>query len=116
MHDLAIAEEILTTAQSYQGQGRRVTRIDVCIGPFSGVVRESLEFCFDLAAEHFGMKGTQLSIEQLTAEATCPACGVDTQVDGMWTVCTACGHSPLTVEGGRELRINRLIIEEEEHV
>ena len=116
MHELSIAEEILTTAKAHDGPNRRIARIEVALGPFSGVVRESLEFCFELAAKHFGMEGTELKIEQLTAEATCPACGIDTRVDSMWTVCAACGHSPLTVEGGRELRIDRLIIEEEEHV
>ena len=116
MHELAIAEEILTTAKAHDGPDRRIARIEVSIGPFSGVMRESLEFCFDLAAKHFGMEGTQLQIEQLTAEATCPVCGVGTRVDNMWTACAACGHSPLTVEGGRELRVNRLIIEEDEHV
>ena len=116
MHELSIAEEILTTAKSHGGPGRRITRIEVAIGPFSGVVRESLEFCFELAAKHFGMENAKLSIAQLTAEATCPACGNNSRVDNMWTVCAACGHSPLTVKGGRELRVDRLTIEEDEHV
>ena len=116
MHELSIAEDILTTAKSHSREGTRVTHIRVALGPFSGVVRESLEFCFGLAAGHFGMDGAQLEIEQLSAPGICPACSTAAQVDSMWTACAACGHSPLTVEGGRELIIRQLVIEEDDNV
>jgi hydrogenase nickel insertion protein HypA len=116
MHELSIAEEILTVAKSHSGPGRRVKKIAVVIGPFAGVVRESLEFCFDLAAKHFGLEGTRLSIEELTAVGVCSACGETGEVDSMWTECGGCGHSPMTVDGGKELRITQLEIEEAENV
>lgn len=116
MHELAIAEEILTTAKTHIHSGRRLKRVNVALGPFSGVERESLEFCFELAAKHFGLEGAALVIEQLTAEGVCSSCGKSGEVASMWSPCVHCGHTPMTVDGGRELRITQLEIEEEEDV
>ena len=116
MHELAIAEEILTTAKSHITGRRRLKKVNVALGPFSGVEREALEFCFELAAKHFGLEGAALEIEQLTAEGVCSACGGACEVASMWSACTHCGHTPMTVEGGREMRITQLEIEEDDDV
>lgn len=116
MHELSIAEEILTTAKTHIHSGRRLLKVNVALGPFSGVERESLEFCFALAANHFGLEGAALIVEQLTAEGTCSSCDKTGTVADMWSPCAHCGYTPMTVEGGRELRITQLEIEEEEDV
>ncbi len=114
MHELSIAEEILKVAASHSGLRRRVKKIELALGPFAGVVQDSLEFCFSLAAKSFGLDGVELRVESLTAQGTCSACGASQTVSSMWTECSECGHSPLTVEGGRELTITSLEIEEED--
>ena len=116
MHELSIAEEILTTAKSHIHDGRKLRTVNVSLGPFSGVEKDALLFCFDLAAKHFDLEGAALVIEQLTASGICSACGKPGEVDSMWSPCEYCGHTPMTVEGGRELRITALEIEEEDHV
>jgi hydrogenase nickel incorporation protein HypA/HybF len=116
MHELSIAEEILTVAKSHSSLTRRIKKIEVALGPFAGVVQDSLEFCFDLAAKRFELEGVKLVVNSLSAVGVCSACGVSQTVSSMWTECDRCGHSPLTVDGGRELIITKLEVEEDDDV
>ena len=112
MHELALSQNILDIARSHMGDAHRLKKVVVSCGPFSGVVADSLDFCFSITAEHMGLAGAALEIQLLETEATCPACGVRGAIDSMWASCGACGHAPLTAEGGRELKIVEIEVEE----
>jgi hydrogenase nickel incorporation protein HypA/HybF len=112
MHELSIAENICDVALAHVTPGHRLTKIRVTCGPFSGVVAAALDFCFEITAKHKGATGAVLEIETPAAAGCCSRCGVVTEVTNIWTACKACGHAPLTVEGGRELRITNIEVEE----
>ncbi|MBW2457087.1 MAG: hydrogenase maturation nickel metallochaperone HypA, partial [Deltaproteobacteria bacterium] len=74
----------------------------------SGVVPEALEYCFPIAAASAGLTEAQLELRRLTAEASCPACDAQFDVDQMWACCPACEHVPVTVKGGTEFRLKEI--------
>ena len=50
MHELAIAEGVVDTV-TQRLPGARITSVHLEIGALSGVVADSIRFCFDLATE-----------------------------------------------------------------
>ncbi len=108
MHELSLAENICDIALAHTPKGQRIMTIVVECGPLSGVVPESLNFCFSFVAPQKGLKDTTLDLHQLSASADCPACSATQEVETMWAACTQCGHTPLTVKGGREFRVKEV--------
>ena len=70
MHELGIAESILTAARHEMAlhQARSVSKIGLRIGPLSGVQRESLEFCFGAIIDGTDFAATTLEIVDGTAD------------------------------------------------
>lgn len=112
MHELSISQAICSTAKSLASEDQRIKRIVVEYGPFCGVVPESLDYCFSIIAEQMGLAGASLELRILSAKATCQACNARFIVESMWEPCRSCGHFPVTVEGGRDLRVMQIEVEE----
>lgn len=112
MHELYLAQNILEIVRSSVPGDALVSKVVVECGPFSGVVRESLEYCFELVAKSANMDGAKLELCMLPCEATCPKCLKRFDIDSMWANCIFCGHAPLTVEGGGELRVKEVEVED----
>ena len=63
MHELAIAESVVD-AVTQRLPGAKITSVHLEIGALSGVVAESIRFCFDLATEGTGLEGATLEITE----------------------------------------------------
>ncbi len=111
MHELAIAEAICTQVQSYMEKDQRLVKVVVECGPMSGVVPDALHFSFGIASKHAGLGEVALDLITPKAPATCPICELQFEIEEMWAHCPECNHSPVTVEGGRELRIKHIEVE-----
>ena len=111
MHELALAHNIVRAALDHAPDNARIEVIAVECGPMSGVVPEALRFGFEVATEAAGLDGVVLDLRLLQARACCPACGERFDIDSMWATCIQCGHAPLTVEGGRELKVVEIQVE-----
>ena len=70
MHEFGIAQSILAAVQQEMTKhpGGRAVKVGVCIGPMSGVNRDSLSFCFEIAAEQEGSAGLALDVHDGTAD------------------------------------------------
>jgi hydrogenase nickel incorporation protein HypA/HybF len=112
MHELALSHQICRLARDHMGPGQRLVKVVVECGPMSGVVPEALEHCFPIAATGTGLEGAALDLRRLRAQATCAGCGRGIEVASMWELCPDCGHGPLTVTDGRDLRVVELEVEE----
>ncbi len=68
MHEFGIAQSILAAVQQEMTKypGARAVKVGVRIGPMSGVNRDSLSFCFEIAAEQEGNAGLQLDVQDGT--------------------------------------------------
>jgi hydrogenase nickel incorporation protein HypA/HybF len=103
MHELAIADGIVT-AVSERLPGKTIASVQLEIGALSGVVADSLLFCFDLATEGTGLAGAKLEITHLPGRCACRACGSEFSPDGPILLC-GCGSAHVTVLSGQELKI-----------
>jgi hydrogenase nickel incorporation protein HypA/HybF len=103
VHELAITES-LVDAVTERLPGQRVTCVRLEIGALSGVVADSVRFCFDLVTEGTDLAGATLEIAQSPGLCRCRVCGGDFEPDGPLAMC-ACGSAEVTVVTGQELKI-----------
>ena len=103
MHELAIAESVVETV-TQRLPGATVTCVHLEIGALSGVVPDSIRFCFDLATEGTPLAGAALEITEPPARCRCRACGAEFQPDTPIVLCP-CGSADVAVLGGEELKI-----------
>ena len=103
MHELAIAETVVDTV-TQRLPGARITQVHLEIGALSGVVADSIRFCFDLATEGTGLEGATLEITEPPARCRCRGCGTEFQPDSPIVLCP-CGSADVAVLGGEELKI-----------
>ena len=107
MHELGIAENILDIVRRNIPDGRAssVKSIRLRVGPFAGVVPDSLKFCFDALTGDAGMTNAALQMEHTQLAANCRDCGNKTEVKNFAFRCTACGGVNLEIISGNELEV-----------
>jgi hydrogenase nickel incorporation protein HypA/HybF len=103
MHELAITESVVE-AVTQRLPDARVTCVRLEIGALSGVVADSVRFCFDLVTQGTGLEGATLEITHQPAACRCRVCGRDFEPDGPFAVCP-CGSADVAVLSGQDLRI-----------
>jgi hydrogenase nickel incorporation protein HypA/HybF len=107
MHELGIAESILDIVKQSvpDGQASEVRTIRLRVGPFAGVVSDSLKFCFAALSGEAGMSNAVLRIEQTPLTALCRGCGNKSEVGKFVFRCSACGGVDLEIVSGKELEV-----------
>lgn len=112
MHEMALAVQICETVAGHIQTGQKVTRIFVEYGPVIGIVESSIHQCFPIAAQQAGLEDACLELRKLAADAKCPVCNNKFDALTMWEKCPGCGHSPVTINGGRELVVKQIEVED----
>jgi hydrogenase nickel incorporation protein HypA/HybF len=107
MHELSVAQSILEIVQANlpAGEGSSVESIKVKVGQLSGVVPDSLEFCFSALAADTPFQGASLQIEVIPFTLECRTCGEVFVNDIGFVICPHCGGSDSKMLGGMELQV-----------
>jgi hydrogenase nickel incorporation protein HypA/HybF len=104
MHELAITQSVVDAVLERTGD-RRVVLVRLTIGRLSGVVADSLRFCFELIAEGTALEGARLEIDEPTGMAHCRTCETDFPIADLLLLCD-CGSSEVELKTGRELQVS----------
>ncbi|MBB5059944.1 hydrogenase nickel incorporation protein HypA/HybF [Granulicella aggregans] len=116
MHEISIAESILEIAeeQARAQNARSIQLIKLRLGEFTTIVREALEFAFEIARQGTLAEDAVLEIETVSILVRCAVCDRATQpVVGICLICTVCGF-PMEILTGEELQIEYIEVETEE--
>ncbi len=115
MHELGIAQDILEIVKQAvpEGQESAVRRIRIRVGQLSGIVPDSLEFCFQAIAGDTAMPQAGLAIEQIPTIFQCRKCSHRFEVSDFEFLCPACQSSDLEMVSGKELDIVEIEMAEE---
>ena len=103
MHELAITEGVVE-AVTGRLPDTRITLVRLEIGPLSGVVADSVRFCFDLVTEGTPLQGASLEIIEPPAQCHCRTCGADFELAGPIPLC-GCDSADIAILSGQELKI-----------
>ena len=115
MHELSIVEALIDQVKeelSRAGQQGRVVRLELSIGRLSGVCAESVQFAFGLLAQGTIVESAEIVIQQPKAVCQCHACNARTEIDDLVVRCPKCDATDLAIEGGREMMLQSIEIED----
>jgi hydrogenase nickel incorporation protein HypA/HybF len=114
LHELGIAQNILEIVRQHvpESEAPFVRLVKVRVGDFSGVVADSLEFCFGAITGDSPFASARMEIERVPTCTVCEVCGLKEESDGMVFVCPACGGCDVRIVSGRELDVVAIELEE----
>ncbi|MBK8980330.1 MAG: hydrogenase maturation nickel metallochaperone HypA [Planctomycetes bacterium] len=111
MHELSIALQILRSAEdaALRAGTPRVLAVHLQLGRLAGVVRESLDFAWDVATEGTPLAGAALHIEDVEARGRCAQCGREVELPDWRSLrCPECATLVVELTAGRELAIRAI--------
>jgi hydrogenase nickel incorporation protein HypA/HybF len=113
MHEMTIAMNIidLVTSRATTENARQINRIELEVGELSGVMIDSLRFCFDLASRNTLAEGAELTIDAVPGHGTCHSCGRDFPINTITVLCPHCGNFGVEITRGKELKIRSINID-----
>ena len=103
MHELSITQGIVESVCEAVRDGK-VLAVTVEIGKLSGVVSDSVRFCFDLCAQGTPLEGARLDIVDVAGRGRCGCCHHEMEMKELVTWCP-CGNPFLEILRGKELRV-----------
>jgi hydrogenase nickel incorporation protein HypA/HybF len=115
MHELGIAQNILEIVRQsvLREQIEAVRGIKIRVGRLSGVVPDSLDFCFNAIVSDTDMRRASLVIEQVPTASECRDCMHRFQVEEFDFACPACRSTNLELISGKELEIIEIELADE---
>ena len=106
MHELSITQSVVKAVVERMGEAE-VVRVRLEIGRLSGLVPDTVRFCFELVAAGTSCAGAALEIDEPMGSARCHSCGADFATAEVLPLC-ACGSADVAVLGGTQLRIKEV--------
>lgn len=103
MHELAITQSIVDSV-SERMDGARIKTVHLEIGKLSGIVADSVRFCFELVASGTSLDGATLDIAEPAGEAHCRTCELTFPTSDLILLC-ACGSADVELLHGSQLLI-----------
>ncbi|MCB9081027.1 MAG: hydrogenase maturation nickel metallochaperone HypA [Lewinellaceae bacterium] len=115
MHELSLVLNIIdiATAEVHRAGGGTVTEIELEIGALAGVERAALDFAWETAVRNTVLENSVLTIHAPLGQARCMDCETAFTTNNLFTACPTCGSYFCDITGGRELKVKRLILDQE---
>jgi hydrogenase nickel incorporation protein HypA/HybF len=116
VHERSIAESVLDIVRQHvsPAQAPYVTSVRVRVGSLSGVVAESLAFCFEVLVADTAFEWARLDIERISAACTCNDCGHRFEPEAMVFLCPACSSGRVRLESGADLQVVHVELDEKD--
>ncbi len=111
MHELSIIQNVVEIAERavIEAGASRVEAVYMRVGVLSGVVRDALEFAYDVATKETLLEGSRLVVEEVPIVLYCADCGAERVLDDIRNIrCPACGAATVNIVQGRELEIESI--------
>jgi hydrogenase nickel incorporation protein HypA/HybF len=114
MHELSIAMSIVELAE--EEAVRRDVHVDAVhlkLGALSGVVKEALLSCYEMACENTPLQGSRLVVEEVPVLIFCSRCRSQRPLSSVQLFCCPeCGTPTSDIVQGKELEMVALEIRE----
>ena len=110
MHELSVCLSILDQVRSIAAKhsANKVHRIELKIGPLSGVEADLLRSAWPMASADTIAVDAELAIEEAEIVVRCNSCDVETPATPNRLVCGKCGDYHTTVTSGDEMILQRV--------
>src|SRR3984893_5402960 len=114
MHELSIALSIVELAEEEaELRGVQIDAVHLKLGALSGVVKDALLSCYEMACENTPLEGARLVVEDVSVVIYCPSCRAQRPLGSVQLFCCPeCGTPCSEIVQGRELEVVALEIQE----
>jgi hydrogenase nickel incorporation protein HypA/HybF len=112
MHETSLVRSLLTQVEQIAAQhgGTAVTRVEVEVGPLSGVEPLLVRSAFDRLVDRSRWPSAELVVEEVSLRACCPSCGAEFTIEDFTFRCPECASSSLRVTRGDQFRLLNVTI------
>jgi hydrogenase nickel incorporation protein HypA/HybF len=107
MHELGITRSVVAIVGE-RAQGQKVLRVTLQVGRLSGLLAESVRFCFDICSRGTPLEGAALLIVETEGRGLCSACGAESVMTAPLGRCPVCHQPTLRIVAGTELTIKEM--------
>jgi hydrogenase nickel incorporation protein HypA/HybF len=113
MHELSLTEKIfkLVLEEARAHQAKRVNKIKITVGDFSGVVEDSVETYFRLIARDTIAGAAQLEFTRSRASLFCAQCGSEYEKQPGDFNCPGCGNLGKIVDTGQNCYVESIEVD-----
>lgn len=113
MHELSLAQGVIQLVEGALARegNPRLKRVVVEVGALAGVELSALQFSLDALQPHSVLAGAVIDITQALGQAWCLDCAVNVSIASRLDCCPRCGGSWLQPNGGTEVRVRELTVE-----
>jgi len=113
MHEYPITQQIIEIAEKHcmEVAAKKVKKVTLVVGDYSGVVSESIDMYFSVIAEGTLCEGAKIEVERIRPKLKCPACGELFVKRPMSFVCPECGTDGNPTEIGKEFYVKEIEVE-----
>ena len=107
MHELSIALSIVEMAEEEANRRAvQITAVHLKLGALSGVVKEALLSCYEMACEGTRLQGSQLLVQDIPVVIYCSACRAERPLSSIQLFCCPdCGLPCSEIRQGKELEV-----------
>jgi hydrogenase nickel incorporation protein HypA/HybF len=114
MHELSLAQNIVEIVHQYvpAEEASTVKSVKLKVGELSGVVADSLEFCFSAIIADTPLSGTSLEIEHIPFTLRCKQCSKTFFSELGVVLCPTCGADTTEVIAGTEMQVVEIELRE----
>lgn len=104
---MSVAQNIVDIVRQYvpEPQAPQVTVVRVRVGSLSGIVAESLAFCFEAIVAGTAYGRARLDIEPVAAACDCGDCGARFEPEHLVFWCPSCGSGRARLVSGSDLQV-----------
>jgi hydrogenase nickel incorporation protein HypA/HybF len=113
MHEVAIAQNIIeiVEAEAKRNDANKINKVKLRVGRFTCVVKEALEFAFEVVKQDTFAHDAAVEIEMVELQVECPKCGLTKSPENEYNfICVECG-APLDIVSGRELQVEYIEVD-----
>lgn len=111
---MAIAQSVFDIAfeETQQHTAGKIRKIKLSVGEFSGVVKDALDFAFEVLKPGTRAENAEIEIEIVKLKAVCEKCGeTECKLNDLKFTCAECGQQ-LTITAGREMTVDYIDIDD----
>lgn len=116
MHELSVAGALLDTLDRYQREnGGKIKKMALTLGRLGGVDPEALRYAWPAAlaaSDNRALADCGLEIEIRPLSFVCSGCGAKVEAEKLTLECPKCNRETLVRDGGRELIIKYIEVEQ----
>lgn len=110
MHELSVCLSLLGELERIAAEraAGRITRIELAIGPLSGVEPALLRHAWPLAAAGTRAEDAELVIDEAEVVVECTRCGAESKVPPNRLLCASCGDFRTRIVSGDDMLLRRV--------